>query len=1837
VAALAALSLWLLSSRIGAVDPEVSISSDGTNAVLTWQTFPSNVYHLQSRTNLQTNSWQIVTTLVATGTTLSWTNPLGTNLSQFFRLSFAGSSLKSVEPSALSTNGGVTVYFLGMNLDENDFIRVGGQVVSNLQHLGATSFSGDAPALAPGFYDVELVNGQTGEVIATLANGIEVLADAGLRVLEPPEKPPGSPLSSPGLCELETGRGDRDFHLFSGEICHAAVDLRIKGRGLDFIWARRYRSRIGPATALGHGWDFSYNIRVETNGSNVVVSDGWGRRDAFFQQPDGRYARNEFFQEGTLSNDVFRLIFADKGLWEFRPFDGGAAEGRIAVIRDRNSNSLSFAYDPFGRLTNITDTLDRNITVAYDASNRVSSVTDFAGRQVVYEYYGSGDTNGSAGDLKSVRSPVVTGTPNGNDFPGGKTNQCTYSTGFADERLNHNLLTITDPRGQTWLRLSYATNLDPPEVNFDRIERVSLGDLTNILDYVYAPQTAGPGNQFAVIKVIENDRVGNVTEYFYDSLNRLVRQLDYTGRAVADQPTTESTNRPTAKLRAEDPDFFETRYAWNADSLPTQIVHPNSNSTENVYELDLDPNAPRRARGNLRVRRQLPGPLGGDQSALVELFEYDTGFGGCCGFNFVTTHTDARSNVTLHAYDANGNRLHTQHRIPSIVEDWEYNAFGQVTAHELPDNGSTHRRRDEFTYYNAGPQRGYPSQYIVDAGGFNLTTTFEYDSVGNLVRQIDPRGHDTLYTVNALNQTVREQSREVTNGSGVRHEKLLWYDANDNVVRTDMENRDGAGVLQSNTHFSILVEYEILNRPERRTEEKGAANLSNSVVRLADIPAPERPQFVVTEFEYDANRNQTRVRLPEAVNTNQPANQLQTLYDERDLVYREVRAPGDPAQSTTQRDYDANGNLRRTQEGLESDPRPTTYAYDGFNRRVSATDAMGNVTTWHYDANGNITSERVDGELVDAVGGAGNVRLREKSMVHDAMDRLTRTDGAFFDPQTQVALSDSNSTTRVFYNDNSQVVRVEDDNSHSTTTTYDTANRRLVVTDAKTNVTVFAYDANDNVIGRSETDKSDLGNPDQTFATTNTYDNLDRLIRRQDNVGNAERFAYESRNNKVRVTDARGNVMVYAFDGLNRHVQSARTLTSTGDGLGAPIAVVTTSKTWDDDSRLTSQIDDLTNATRYAYDALNRRIVMQLADGTLEQAGTGATWLLAAPAPNLAGFTNGFDVHDNAVTMTDANGSVLSNAYDRLNRLTARAITPGAGVAGIPLGATQESYDYDGLSRVVRAQDDDSLVVRRYDSLSNLILDQQTLNGSPAQTVTSSHDGQGNQVVCNYPGGRVLTNTYDALDRLQQVADAGGVIATYNYIGRTRVERRELGNGTRTDYLYDGIPPNPANDFGVRRVVRVTQTRIAGGVILDDRTFTWDQMDNKTQRKDVRVGGPGLTFDYQYDSIDRLVHSEKTPLVGPPAVTQYGLDGAGNRTNVTGGAHPGTYARDATLPEPADRQSNQYTTTPVGSHVYDAQGNLTVVNPAQPNQRTFLYDYRNQLVQVTNMATATLTTYAYDALGRRIRKTVNAQFTRYLYDDLLEIEEQDAAANTQASYVYGLCLDEVLTMRRGAADFYYHGDDLHNVVAVTDATAAVVERYEYDDFGEPAFFTGSGTPLAASAIGNPLLFTGRRYDPETGYYHYRSRHLDPVTGRFISRDAIGLWGDPGNLGNAFTYVANSPAVFLDPSGYGKLIAGVSGSLDFCMNFCKGDWTISGWLWAGVGYQDSIFGRKVWVGWGQTWSANKIASGNSSHLKWFNCNQCNPNCRDTWLLDTSVSAVKEIEKTRGKGKKKKEKV
>jgi RHS repeat-associated protein len=89
-----------------------------------------------------------------------------------------------------------------------------------------------------------------------------------------------------------------------------------------------------------------------------------------------------------------------------------------------------------------------------------------------------------------------------------------------------------------------------------------------------------------------------------------------------------------------------------------------------------------------------------------------------------------------------------------------------------------------------------------------------------------------------------------------------------------------------------------------------------------------------------------------------------------------------------------------------------------------------------------------------------------------------------------------------------------------------------------------------------------------------------------------------------------------------------------------------------------------------------------------------------------------------------------------------------------------------------------------------------------------------------------------------------------------------------------------------------------------------------------------------------------------------------------------------------------------------------------------------------------------------------------------------------------------------------------------------VERYSYSAYGETTIFDSAGNPLGESAYGNRYLFQGREYDSSAGFYYFRARWYSPETGRWLSKDPIGI---SGGL-NLYVFCGNNPVNLTDPFG-----------------------------------------------------------------------------------------------------------
>jgi RHS repeat-associated protein len=293
----------------------------------------------------------------------------------------------------------------------------------------------------------------------------------------------------------------------------------------------------------------------------------------------------------------------------------------------------------------------------------------------------------------------------------------------------------------------------------------------------------------------------------------------------------------------------------------------------------------------------------------------------------------------------------------------------------------------------------------------------------------------------------------------------------------------------------------------------------------------------------------------------------------------------------------------------------------------------------------------------------------------------------------------------------------------------------------------------------------------------------------------------------------------------------------------------------------------------------------------------------------------------------------------------------------------------------------------------------------------------------------------------------------------------------------------------------------------------------------TRSGAATNSTTWTYDALGQLVTADDSTNDFDRA---YEYDGIGNRLTSTSpsGASP---ASAGYIPNAL----NQYTAVQNVNPSYDDDGNATAyplpVNPAA--NATLAYDGENRLIKVVT-ATATIE-YTYDALSRRIIKTIGTQRTYYVYNGWNCISEYTGTKHTSGSaptltrtqsYTWGLDLSQSLQGAGGVGGllaitkipvsstpvtYYPLYDGNGNITAYIDETCNVEASFDYDPFGN---ITNNNNPLNFT-----YAFSTKPLEAETGLYYYGYRWYDSLAGRWINRDPI---EENGGL-NLYGFTINS--------------------------------------------------------------------------------------------------------------------
>jgi RHS repeat-associated protein len=1257
----------------------------------------------------------------------------------------------------------------------------------------------------------------------------------------------------------------------TGEVRKAlqkALEKANKARIEKYQAARRtYRSQVHYDGPLGYGWDLTANARLEPAGSDVVWYDGTGRSFYFyratpttFYSPMGQYA--SLFEEPG----GYVLRWEDGLIQRFRPFDGSNTQGALESEEDLEGASVSCLYDHQGLLATIVDDLGRAVTLTYDSVGRITEIADHTGRSVQYGY----DLDGN---LVSVRSPIVTGTPNGNDFPAGKTTRYAYTSGFADPRLNHNLLSIKSPNeglaGAPFLQNVYE--VDPNKFAYDRVIEQTIGGTGlsgipsgGILTYDYIPLNIGadpllmalPRRQFYAL-----DRNGNESEVLVNAAGNLLS-------------VTERTNR---NLRPGEPDYT-TQYEYNPDGEVTRIDPPEGNTILLTYDR---PGADRYREGDLLEVRLVADSLGSGGRG--------DGHGG-----------ELDDIVWSYSYDPLGRR------ISSAVEprgnDPNY----------IPDNGGVSSPGRYMTSWDFDYQEGDPNANGVAA----LATRYEID-LSAIPFYLGDLNGDGL-TGQAAGNPVR-MDQPTVNLDPNSNQAAIQGDTTQEIVTLLLYNGQGQVTAMVDPEENV---HEFQYYPETDPDGDGTPTPAPpdgrlldpvaggylSAVTLDTMSAPGRnngtnppPAALELDYSYDPVGNKIDEVDGRGVRTTWVYNQLDQVMELRraSATFGAAGPLGDPATTRGESgltplghriryEYDADDNLvRRSVEdaGGVRGAGPwveTARSYDLLDKVVSEDKEKATLsyltTTLEYDGNENLI------RVVKPGGNAGEIAYDERDLV------LSVTRGAFG------PLGGAPSTRLYDYDGNENLNQIVDGRGNPLDLEYDGMDRPTRTVDQLGNSSEFWYDPLGHVVrvldrgptggppppdrlGTMNVDLADTayqydeglpptridrlifipppttplgGTPSLAEGlaavgdgATNRKKERDRLSRPTFTVKDSNattRRDYDGLCRATRSIGAGGSNINWTYDGGHNLIEGIKEELSSSPG--PPPETFITTYFYDALDRRLQQVDSLGQTWRWEYDSLDAVVARSDARGP-------AGGVILRRSPPYAG----------TPVPVNAHGNVTNYTYDGLDRRieTSRVLTASGEGNGTlaPAPDTSLPYNPDGLITTTTIWDDNSLPSLRlddsgsttlyeYDNLDRLT----SLTADDGTVALSAWDAEDNLIQRVDAVGNVITRVYDNANR----PISASVVRAPGVEGTTLQEYEHNGLSRLTFATDDNDPADPNDDIlvglfydSLGRLIEDQQTR-TDGTPLRFTGFSWYAEDLGTA-----VTYPsGRQVDYSYDSADRL-------------------------------------------------------------------------------------------------------------------------------------------------------------------------------------------------------------------------------------------------------------------------------------------------------------------------------------------------------------------------------------------------
>ena len=978
------------------------------------------------------------------------------------------------------------------------------------------------------------------------------------------------------------------------------------------------------------------------------------------------------------------------------------------------------------------------------------------------------------------------------------------------------------------------------------------------------------------------------------------------------------------------------------------------------------------------------------------------------------------------------------------------------------------------------------------------TTKYERDENGNVTKTINPDGTYTLANYNDKNSLIASVDE-------MGYATIKAYDKNE--VRLIKEAKSLNPLSQANINTVTAKDFNPVTYLAENessyaitSHEYYADSYVSGVIGL--IKKTTDPEGNITEYDYyksGAGKGLVSEKWIYGNGISKPEHGTRYEYNAQLQVSKETSSEG----YVKEYEYDKFNNVTVTRDyGTGSDAAVTIAEYDKLSRKIAEyapnysvdkshgtltsyypddnkkteTDAEGNVTSYKYDAYGNVTEKTNPDGTINVTEYDGLQREKAtyfKSRADASKQILTSTEYEFvknygFDVYTALDSCSSKSCSglktikKTYITADKQVVNetladwkenvvYEKTNGETKRTNAYYANGEAArEIDALGNITKHentVLEVNDTIrrVSRTYTPFNTKSDGTVNYSVTeNQYDRNGNIILTKQTVQreDSNTVKYSITQNEY---NGLGLLSKVTLSGTGSNKKNITQYFYNHDGIETEMR-----------TGLSSDSDTSYLKTEYVYDSRNH--LVRTKDSTGYNSGTIT-----------------YDLNGNVITNTDANGNVTTNTYDALNRvLTANTVNSKDSSKNV-----SKSYTYDKMGRITKTTSNNLTTTTIYDSLGR-------------KYTEGEYDGNGYSIfrgyfyegVSQYAREELIgqynlllysskTYEYDGEMRVVKVKESGKETVSYTYDANGNKKSETLANGVTSTYTYNNN----------NKVTGITNKKGNSTISSYEYSYYLDGSDACKVRSESSIIE---TTSYEYDGLKRL--TEESVVIGNSTdAYSYEYDDYGNRSKMTAtgtenyvaeysynnaqGNYTALLQKEVKTVEgeenPLDLTSNVKQTV----YTYDANGNQ-ITKTAEGKTETNTYDGLNQLIGFTDGETTA--SYAYNVDGLRYEKIVDGQRINHVWDGSKQIiaDVIDNQFYEADCYIRGTNLVAKYNYRNGnKSEYTYYTQNTHgDVVNLTNANGEVTKTYKYNAFGVEKDISESDT--------NAFRYCGEYYDKE---------------------------------------------------------------------------------------------------------------------------------------------------------------